>query len=75
MSSYPTLHNSANLLAIVNLKEEVDVVGYSDHTLGIDTAVLSVAVGAKIIEKHFTIDNNYSDFHDHQLSANPKDFK
>ena len=34
-----------------------------------------MAVGARIVEKHFTIDNYYSDFHDHKLSANPKDFK
>jgi sialic acid synthase SpsE len=43
--------------------------------LGIEAAVLSVAFGSRIIEKHFTIDNNYSDFHDHQLSANPVNFK
>ena len=75
VSSYPTLPENANLLAIPELKQVADVVGYSDHTLGIDAAILSVAVGARIIEKHFTIDNNYSDFHDHQLSANPADFK
>jgi len=75
VSSYPTLPENANLLAIPELKQVADVVGYSDHTLGIKAAVLSIAVGARIIEKHFTIDNNYSDFHDHQLSANPADFK
>ena len=37
--------------------------------------IMSVAVGARIVEKHFTIDNNYSDFHDHKLSSNPVDFK
>ena len=75
VSSYPTSPENANLLAIRELEQFADVVGYSDHTMGIDAAVLSVAVGARIIEKHFTIDNNYSDFHDHQLSANPADFK
>ena len=75
VSSYPTLPENANLLAIPDLEQVADVVGYSDHTLGIKAAVLSIAVGARIIEKHFTIDNNYSDFHDHQLSANPADFK
>jgi N-acetylneuraminate synthase/N,N'-diacetyllegionaminate synthase len=75
VSSYPTSPEDANLLAIRELEHVADVVGYSDHTLGINAAVFSVAVGARIIEKHFTIDNNYSDFHDHQLSANPKDFK
>ena len=75
VSSYPTLLEDANLLAISELEQIADVVGYSDHTLGIEAAVTAVAVGARIIEKHFTIDNNYSDFHDHKLSANPKDFK
>jgi len=75
VSSYPTSPENANLLAIRELEQFADVVGYSDHTMGIDAAVLSVAVGARIVEKHFTLDNNYSDFRDHQLSANPKDFK
>ena len=75
VSSYPTPPENANLLTIRELEQVADVVGYSDHTLGIKAAVLSIAVGARIIEKHFTIDNNYSDFHDHQLSANPADFK
>ena len=75
VSSYPTPLENANLLAIRELENIAGIVGYSDHTLGIDAAILSVAVGARIIEKHFTIDNNYSDFHDHKLSANPEDFK
>ncbi len=75
VSSYPTPLENANLLAIRELENIAGIVGYSDHTLGIDAAILSVAVGARIIEKHFTIDNNYSDFHDHKLSANPVDFK
>jgi N-acetylneuraminate synthase/N,N'-diacetyllegionaminate synthase len=75
LSSYPTPLESANLLAIRELRTVSDTVGYSDHTLGIEASVLSVAMGARIIEKHFTIDNNYSDFHDHQFSADPTDFK
>ena len=75
VSSYPTPPKNANLLAIRELEQVADVVGYSDHTLGIEAALLAVAVGARIIEKHFTIDNDYSDFHDHQLSADPTDFK
>jgi N,N'-diacetyllegionaminate synthase len=75
VSSYPTLPEDANLLRIRQLEQVADVVGYSDHTMGIAAAVISIAVGARIIEKHFTIDNNYSNFHDHQLSANPTDFK
>lgn len=70
--SYPTPPREANLLAIRQLRDQLGVtVGYSDHTLGIEAAILSVALGARIIEKHFTLDKNYSDFHDHQLSADP----
>jgi len=50
-------------------------VGYSDHTLGNDVAVLAVASGARIIEKHFTIDKQFSSFRDHQLSADPVELK
>lgn len=74
VSSYPTPLQEANLLAIKQLREKLDVtIGYSDHTLGIEAAVLSVALGARIIEKHFTLDKNYSDFHDHQLSSDPQE--
>ena len=74
VAAYPTLPEEANLLAIRQLQEKLDViVGYSDHTLGIEAAVLSVALGARIIEKHFTLDKNYSDFHDHQISADPQE--
>jgi len=73
-SAYPTPINEVNLSVIQSLKKVLNcAVGYSDHTLGIDAAVLSVAFGARVIEKHFTINKNYSDFPDHQLSADPKD--
>lgn len=73
VSSYPVLPTQTNLRAIVTLAREFSdcVIGYSDHALGIDAAVSAVAVGARIIEKHFTIAHDYSDFRDHQLSANP----
>ena len=72
VTSYPVPPEEANLAAIPRLKNELKcAVGYSDHTLGIDAAVLAVALGARIIEKHFTINKNYSDFRDHQLSADP----
>lgn len=74
VSSYPTPHEEANLLAIIKIKEELGVtVGYSDHTLGMEAAVLSVGLGARIIEKHFTFDKNYSDFHDHKISLEPNE--
>lgn len=69
--SYPTPAREANLLAIRALKDLGVTPGYSDHTLGIDAAVFAVAVGARIIEKHFTIRKDQSDYHDHSLSADP----
>ncbi len=74
VSKYPTPLAEANLLAIPELKKLNVTVGYSDHTVGIDAAILSAALGTRIIEKHFTIDKNYSDYGDHQLSADPKEF-
>lgn len=73
--SYPTPPEEANLRAIETLRGLGDVVGYSDHTMGVDAAVLSVALGARIVEKHFTIRKDYSDFRDHRLSADPDDLK
>ncbi len=76
VSSYPVPPQETNLGAIQHLREVFScTVGYSDHTIGIDAAALSVALGARIVEKHFTIDNNYSDFRDHQLSADPTQFR
>lgn len=72
VSSYPTPPEQANLRSIPFLAERFGcTVGYSDHTLGTETAVLAVAAGARIIEKHFTLDKNQSDFRDHQLAADP----
>ena len=73
VSAYPAPPHSLNLRAIQTIKEalpEVSV-GYSDHSLGIDAAIAAVAVGARIIEKHFTLDRNQSHYRDHQLSADP----
>jgi sialic acid synthase SpsE len=76
VSSYPTLSEQANLRSIQFLAENLDcAVGYSDHTLGIDAAVLAVALGALIVEKHFTLDKHFSDFRDHQLSADPSEMR
>tara|TARA_Y100000389_G_scaffold203357_1_gene251539 strand:- start:1807 stop:2808 length:1002 start_codon:yes stop_codon:yes gene_type:complete len=71
VSSYPVPNEEASLASIFYLKKKFPriVIGYSDHTLGIDAAVWSVIAGARIVEKHFTLDKNYSDFRDHQLSA------
>ena len=77
VSSYPTNFKDTNLGTIKILKNKFPnrIIGYSDHTIGIDACLIAAAFGAKIIEKHFTIDNNYSKFRDHQLSANPNEMK
>ena len=76
VSSYPVAAEDANLAAIRSLAKISEATpGYSDHTLGTEAAVLSVACGARIIEKHFTLDKNYSDFRDHQISADPDEMK
>ena len=75
VSSYPVPYNQANLASITYLKNlftDMEI-GYSDHTLGLDAAVFSVFAGARIIEKHFTLNKNFSNFRDHQLSADPKE--
>lgn len=71
VSSYPTAPEDANLGFLRDLASLGETVGYSDHTLGVEAAVLAVALGARIIEKHFTISKTHSDFRDHQLSADP----
>lgn len=75
VSSYPTPVEEANLSAIKLLSEMNDFVGYSDHTLGTTAAPLAVTLGARVIEKHFTISKSHSDFRDHQLSAEPDELK
>lgn len=76
VSSYPVPAGQANLRAIATLRERLGItVGYSDHTLGIDACLLAIALGARIIEKHFTISKTHSDFRDHQLSSDPAEMK
>ncbi len=77
VSQYPTAPEHAKINFISHIKRLFPniTVGYSDHTLGIECAKLAVAVGARIIEKHFTLDKNYSDFRDHYISSDPKEMK
>jgi len=76
VSAYPVEAQYANLRAIQSLRESLDcTVGLSDHTIGTTSAIVSVALGARIIEKHFTIDKHFSDFRDHQISCDPQDMK
>jgi sialic acid synthase SpsE len=77
VASYPVPASQANLGAIPALARQFpDVtIGYSDHTLGIEAAAMAVAAGARLVEKHFTLAKDYSDFRDHQLSADPADMR
>ena len=76
VSAYPVPDNEINLLSIKFLKEKFPItVGFSDHTLGLYASVAAIVLGAKIVEKHFTIDNNFSRFRDHKISLNPHDMK
>lgn len=74
VSAYPTPIGQANLLAIRTLQERYgDIVGYSDHTMGQDAALASVALGAVAIEKHMTLDRAMPG-PDHKASLEPQDF-
>jgi N,N'-diacetyllegionaminate synthase len=74
-SNYPTAYEDVNLSAMLTLKNAFKVtVGYSDHTEGIEIPIAAVAMGAKIIEKHFTLDKNMGG-PDHKASLNPAELK
>lgn len=74
-SAYPAPFTEANLRTISNLKETFQtVVGLSDHTLGISVPIAAVALGAKIIEKHFILDENLGG-PDAKFSLEPDQFK
>lgn len=70
-TQYPTPYSDVNLAAIQTLARlEVGGVGYSDHTLGIEVPIAAVALGATIIEKHFTLDKSLPG-PDHRASLSP----
>jgi N,N'-diacetyllegionaminate synthase len=72
-SNYPTAPADVNLRAMQTIAEATELpVGYSDHTLGISVSLAAVALGAKVIEKHFTLDRNLPG-PDHQASLGPED--
>jgi N,N'-diacetyllegionaminate synthase len=74
-TEYPTPFDQVNLEAMLHIKNEFDItVGYSDHTLGIEVPIAAVALGAKIIEKHFTLDRNMIG-PDHLASLEPSELK
>lgn len=74
-TQYPTPVQDVNLRAMQTLKDRFEVrVGYSDHTLGIEIPVAAVALGAEVIEKHFTLDRNMQG-PDHRASLEPEELK
>ena len=75
VSSYPVSIKNINLENKLFKEIKVKNIGFSDHTIGIAAPLASFFYGVKIIEKHFTLDNNYSKFRDHKLSLNPADMR
>ena len=72
---YPTPMEDVNLNAMLTIQKELDIaVGYSDHTIGIEVDIAAVAMGASIIEKHFTLDRAMNG-PDHKTSLEPKELK
>ncbi len=73
-SLYPPDDNEINLLNLVDLRERYDYpVGYSDHSLGVTIPLAAVAMGAPVIEKHYTLDKGMEGW-DHAVSATPDEF-
>jgi N,N'-diacetyllegionaminate synthase len=74
-TEYPTPMIDVNLKAMLTIKEKLGVsIGYSDHTLGLEVPIAAVALGAKIIEKHFTLDRSLKG-PDHKASLEPNELK
>jgi len=72
-TEYPTPMRDVNLKAMNSIKKELGVrVGYSDHTLGIEVSIAAVALGAEVIEKHFTLDRTLPG-PDHRASLEPEE--
>lgn len=74
-TQYPTPYNHVNLSAMKTIADNTGkAIGYSDHTRGIEIPIAAVAMGAVVIEKHFTLDKNmYGP--DHKASLDPKELK
>ena len=74
-SEYPAPYEEVNLLAMHTIKETFNVkIGYSDHTKGIEIPIAAVALGATVIEKHFTLDPNMEG-PDHRASIDPSELQ
>ena len=74
-TEYPTPMNDVNLKGMISIQQEFGTkIGYSDHTLGIEVPIAAVALGASVIEKHFTLDNTMEG-PDHAASLEPNQLK
>ncbi|MBO7441502.1 MAG: N-acetylneuraminate synthase, partial [Paludibacteraceae bacterium] len=74
-TEYPTPYSDVNLRAMLEIRDRFGVqVGYSDHTQGIEVPIAAVALGASVIEKHFTLDKNMEG-PDHKASLEPDELK
>ncbi|WMJ78645.1 MULTISPECIES: N-acetylneuraminate synthase [unclassified Sedimentibacter] len=74
-SEYPAPYEDINLKAMLTIKNEFNIpVGYSDHTMGIEIPIAAVAMGAEVIEKHFTLDRDMIG-PDHKASLQPDELK
>ncbi len=74
-TEYPTPMEDVNLKAMLDIQKQLNTrIGYSDHTLGIEVPIAAVALGAKVIEKHFTLDRNLPG-PDHKASLEPEELK
>jgi len=74
-TEYPTPMEDVNLTAMLSIKKKLGVkIGYSDHTLGIEIPIAAVALGAEVIEKHFTLDRDMEG-PDHKASLVPSELK
>ncbi|MFH1678193.1 MAG: N-acetylneuraminate synthase [Candidatus Omnitrophota bacterium] len=74
-TNYPCPYKEVNLRALQALKDAFGLpVGYSDHTLGIEVSIAAAALGARVIEKHFTLDKNTAG-PDHRASIEPDELK
>jgi N,N'-diacetyllegionaminate synthase len=73
-TEYPTPYEDVNLKAMLAMQDELGIkAGYSDHTPGIEVPIAAVAMGAVVIEKHFTLDKNMEG-PDHKASLEPHEF-
>ena len=74
-TDYPTKFEDVHLKAMLTMKEKLGLnIGYSDHTDGLEVSIAAVALGATVIEKHFTLDKSLPG-PDHKASINPEELK